>query len=93
MLFRFYNDDMRYVFSRTCEHLLLLLIGSRLNFESKRTLPLIMSLLLIYTLSRAVSTFLIDTLALRIKNEEAIVAFILVAGSLSILRIRGGCKA
>ena len=52
-----------------------------------------MSLLLIYTLSRAVSTFLIDTLALRIKNEEAIVAFILVAGSLSILRIRGGCKA
>ena len=86
--FRLYNDDIRYVFSRTCEHLLLLFIGSRLNLKSKRTIPLMMSLLLIYTLSRAFSTFLLDTIAVKIKNEEVPVSLILVAGSLSVLRIR-----
>ena len=92
MLFRLYNDDMRYVFSRTCEQLIFLAVGSRLDFESTRTVPLIMVLLLIHTLSRAISTFLIDTLTVKVKNEEAIVAFILVAGSLSILRIRNSCR-
>ena len=90
MLFRVYNDDLRYIFARTCEHVLLVLIGGKIDFQSRRTIPLIFALLLLHLLSRAISNFILDTVRQKVKEEETILYFLLAAGAISLLRLRKG---